>query len=64
MEDLSAFSATPRNEMTAIPALMERLDLKGALVSIDAMGCNTTIAQSILDVNIRRLFWRCGRLRL
>ena len=28
---------------------MERLDLKGALVSIDAMGCNPTIAQSILD---------------
>jgi predicted transposase YbfD/YdcC len=37
------------NEITAIPALMERLDLKGALVSIDAMGCNPTIAQSILD---------------
>jgi predicted transposase YbfD/YdcC len=37
------------NEITAIPALIERLDLKGALVSIDAMGCNPTIAQSILD---------------
>ena len=37
------------NEITAIPALVERLDLKGALVSIDAMGCNPTIAQSILD---------------
>jgi predicted transposase YbfD/YdcC len=37
------------NEVTAIPALVERLDLKGALVSIDAMGCNPTIAQSILD---------------
>jgi predicted transposase YbfD/YdcC len=38
------------NEITAIPALVERLDLEGALVSIDAMGCNPTIAQSILDV--------------
>lgn len=37
------------NEITAIPALLERLDLNGALVSIDAMGCNPTIAQSILD---------------
>ncbi len=37
------------NEITAIPALVERLDLEGALVSIDAMGCNPTIAQSILD---------------
>jgi predicted transposase YbfD/YdcC len=37
------------NEITAIPALIERLDLNGALVSIDAMGCNAVIAQSILD---------------
>jgi predicted transposase YbfD/YdcC len=37
------------NEITAIPALIERLDLDGALVSIDAMGCNATIAQSILN---------------
>ena len=37
------------NEITAIPALVERLDLKGALVSIDAMGCNPNIARSILD---------------
>jgi predicted transposase YbfD/YdcC len=37
------------NEITAIPALVERLDLKDALVSIDAMGCNPNIAQSILD---------------
>jgi predicted transposase YbfD/YdcC len=37
------------NEITAIPALVERLDLEGALVSIDAMGCNANIAQSILD---------------
>jgi predicted transposase YbfD/YdcC len=37
------------NEITAIPALIERLDLVGALVSIDAMGCQVAIAQSILD---------------
>src|SRR6516162_9881710 len=37
------------NEIMAIPALVERLDLEGALVSIDAIGCNPNIAQSIVD---------------
>jgi len=37
------------NEITAIPTLIERLDLYGALVSIDAMGCQVAIAQSTLD---------------
>jgi predicted transposase YbfD/YdcC len=36
------------NEITAIPALLELLDLKGALVSIDAMGCQKAIAQKIV----------------
>jgi predicted transposase YbfD/YdcC len=37
------------NEITAIPLLLQRLDLKGALVTIDAMGTQTAIAQTILD---------------
>src|ERR1700731_5339570 len=37
------------NAITAIPALLERIDLAGALVSIDAMGCNPTIAKSIVE---------------
>src|SRR5208282_5275225 len=37
------------NEITDIPALVERLDLERAQVSTDAMGCNPNIAQSILD---------------
>jgi len=37
------------NEITAIPLLLERLELKGALVTIDAMGCQTKIAATILD---------------
>jgi len=37
------------NEITAIPLLLARLALEGALVSIDAMGCNPAIAQNILD---------------
>jgi hypothetical protein len=37
------------NEITAIPRLLELLDLKGALVTIEAMGCQTEIADAILD---------------
>jgi predicted transposase YbfD/YdcC len=36
------------NEITAIPALLELLDLHGALVSIDAMGCQKAIARTII----------------
>ena len=37
------------NEITAIPKLLEMLELSGALVTIDAMGCQTEIAQKIVD---------------
>jgi predicted transposase YbfD/YdcC len=37
------------NEITAIPTLLELLDLNGALVTIDAMGCQKAIAQKIVD---------------
>jgi predicted transposase YbfD/YdcC len=37
------------NEITAIPALLELLELNGALVTIDAMGCQKAIAQTIVD---------------
>lgn len=37
------------NEITAIPLLLERLALTGALVTIDAMGTQTKIAQAVLD---------------
>jgi predicted transposase YbfD/YdcC len=37
------------NDITAIPALLELLDLQGALVTIDAMGCQKAIAQKIVD---------------
>ena len=35
------------NEVTAIPALIQLLELRGALVTIDAMGCQTQIAEAI-----------------
>lgn len=37
------------NEITAIPLLLERLAIKGALVTIDAMGTQTDIAEKILE---------------
>jgi predicted transposase YbfD/YdcC len=37
------------NEITAIPELLQVLDIKGATVTIDAMGCQTEIAKSIVD---------------
>ena len=37
------------NEITAIPLLLRSLDLNGALVTIDAMGTQTRIAQAIRD---------------
>jgi hypothetical protein len=36
------------NEITAIPQLLALLDLHGALVTIDAMGCQKAIAQQIV----------------
>lgn len=37
------------NETTAIPALLERLAIAGALVTIDAIACNPTIARTITE---------------
>jgi predicted transposase YbfD/YdcC len=41
--------ADKSNEITAIPILLQRLELTGALVTIDAMGCQTEIARAIRD---------------
>ncbi len=37
------------NEITAIPRLLELLVLKGCIVTIDAMGCQTKIAEQIVE---------------
>jgi predicted transposase YbfD/YdcC len=39
------------NEITAIPKLLEILELSGALVTIDAMGCQTEIARQIVEAD-------------
>ena len=41
--------AEKSNEITAIPDLLGLLDLHGAVVSIDAMGCQKTIARQIVE---------------
>lgn len=37
------------NEITAIPELLRLLDLKGAIVTLDAMGCQKAIARHVID---------------
>lgn len=39
------------NEITAIPKLLQILELSGSLVTIDAMGCQTEIARQIVDAD-------------
>ena len=42
-------TADKSNEIVAIPQLLKALNLQGALVTIDAMGCQRDIAQQIVD---------------
>lgn len=44
-------TAAKSNEITAIPELLELLDLEGAVVTTDAMGCQTAIAARIVERN-------------
>jgi predicted transposase YbfD/YdcC len=37
------------NEITAIPALLQMLEIKGCIITIDAMGCQTEIAAKIIE---------------
>lgn len=37
------------NEITAIPALLDMLEIRGCMVTIDAMGCQKAIAEKIID---------------
>ena len=42
-------TADKSNEITAIPELLKTLDLRGATVTIDALGCQTEIARTIVE---------------
>jgi len=37
------------NEMTSIPKLLMKLNISGAVVTMDAMGCQTKIADQIIE---------------
>ncbi len=41
-------TADKSNEITAIPLLLEQLDINGCVVTIDAMGCQKKIAEAII----------------
>ena len=42
-------TAEKSNEITAIPELLSLVDIKGAIITIDAMGTQTAIAEKIID---------------
>lgn len=42
-------TAEKSNEITAIPELLELLDISGAIITIDAMGCQKKIVEKIID---------------
>lgn len=42
-------TAEKSNEITAIPQVLDLVDLQGAVVTIDAMGCQTAIAAQVVD---------------
>jgi predicted transposase YbfD/YdcC len=44
------------NEITAIPALLEMIALKGCIITIDAMGCQYKIADQIVEAEADYLF--------
>jgi len=37
------------NEITAIPQLLEMLDIRSATITVDAMGCQKAIAEKVID---------------
>ena len=44
------------NEITAVPQLLELLDIKGCIVTLDAMGCQKDIARAILEKGANYVF--------
>ena len=49
-------TAEKSNEITAIPELLEILEIKGCIVTIDAMGCQEKIAQAIINKKADYIF--------
>ncbi|EBU3698943.1 ISAs1 family transposase, partial [Salmonella enterica] len=49
-------TAEKSNEITAIPALVNLLDIKGKIITTDAMGCQKDIAEKIVSLDGDYLF--------
>ena len=45
------------NEIVAIPKLLDMLTIEGAVITMDAMGCQRAIAQKIVDKKADYVFW-------
>jgi hypothetical protein len=52
------------NEIVAIPMLLDMMAIEGAVVTIDAMGCQRTIAQKIIDKKADYISSRSGAIRV
>jgi len=52
------------NEITAIPKLIETLDLRGSVVTIDAMGCQKKIATALIAAEAHYLLATKGNQKL
>ena len=56
------------NEITAIPKLLQLLELSGCIVTIDAMGCQKEIAREIVEAQadyllaVRRIKASCTKM--
>lgn len=51
------------NEITALPEWIEALDLNGATVTLDAMGCQKAIARALVDKGADYVLGLKGRAR-
>jgi predicted transposase YbfD/YdcC len=47
---------TKSNEITAIPEILDFLEISGCIITIDAMGCQKTIAEQIIDKEADYIF--------
>jgi predicted transposase YbfD/YdcC len=50
-------SSEKSNEITAIPELLEWLDMRGVIATIDVRGCQKAIAEKIIN-KVAIIFWR------
>ena len=55
--------ADKSNEIAAIPALLKMMAIEGAIVTVDAMGCQRDIAQQILNQKEVQLVTPTGSVR-